>query len=246
MGACFATCATSGTHPQQGCIKRDNLQISRPSIMSLSAFAPTWPLRQTSENLTAFDAGLIVLLTSFVRYRLTLSSSKSLTHNTTNQGSHLYFRYLEPRSAQSLTTLLFLVPALLSVPIFHCIRRPFAAVLLAFTAYPVLLIFFTLAYRLSPFHPLASYPGPVIAKLSKWWGAYVSVRGDPHRYLKNLHDRYGDIVRVGQRALLTMMTYQYLVTQPRLQVPMSSPSAKLLLYNRSSAKAACPEDLVRI
>jgi hypothetical protein len=170
----------------------------------------------------------------------------SLTHNTTNQGSHLYFRYLEPRSAQSLTTLLFLVPVLLSVPISHCIRCPFAAILLAFTTYGALLILFTLAYRLSPFHPLANYPGPVIAKLSKWWGAYVSVRGDPHRYLKNLHDDYGDIVRVGQRALLALMTYQCLVTQLHLQVPMSSPFAMLLLYNRSSAKAACPKDRVRI
>jgi hypothetical protein len=58
-------------------------------------------------------------------------------------------------------------------------------------------MFFTLAYRLSPFHPLADYPGPLIAKSSKWWGAYVTFRGDTHSHYKNLHDYYGDVVRVG-------------------------------------------------
>jgi hypothetical protein len=53
-------------------------------------------------------------------------------------------------------------------------------------------------YRLSPFHPLAKYPGPVIAKTSKLWAAYVCARGDLHRYYKNLHNRYGDVVRVGK------------------------------------------------
>ncbi|KAH9971364.1 high nitrogen upregulated cytochrome P450 monooxygenase 2, partial [Lactifluus volemus] len=114
---------------------------------------------------------------------------------------HLYFRHLEPRSTSSLIALLFLVPSLLSVPIYHVIQRSFAAVALAFTTYGTSLIFFTLAYRLSPFHPLAKFPGPILPKLSKWWGAYVSVRGDPHRYLKKLHDRYGDIVRVGPNEL---------------------------------------------
>ena len=53
-------------------------------------------------------------------------------------------------------------------------------------------------YRLSPFHPLAKYPGPAIAKTSKLWAAYVCARGDLHRYYKSSHDRYGDVVRVGR------------------------------------------------
>ena len=52
-------------------------------------------------------------------------------------------------------------------------------------------------YRLLPFHPLAKYPGPAIAKTSKLWAAYLSGKGDLHRYYKSLHDRYGDVVRVG-------------------------------------------------
>ena len=56
-------------------------------------------------------------------------------------------------------------------------------------------------YRLSPFHPLAKYRGPTIAKTSKLWAAYVCSRGGLHRYLKSLHERYGDVVRVGRYQL---------------------------------------------
>jgi hypothetical protein len=68
---------------------------------------------------------------------------------------------------------------------------------LVFATYEISLVCFALAYRLSPLHPLARYPGPVIAKSSKWWAAYVSGKGNLHRYYKSLHDRYGDVVRVG-------------------------------------------------
>jgi hypothetical protein len=112
--------------------------------------------------------------------------------------SHLIFRHLEPRSKLSRATLLFVVPALLSQLIFYTGRSLYAAVPLAFTTYIGALTFFTLAYRLSPFHPLAKYPGPVVAKTSKWWAAYIGAIGDSHRYYKHLHDRYGDVVRIGQ------------------------------------------------
>jgi hypothetical protein len=90
------------------------------------------------------------------------------------------------------------IPALLSHLISYTGRSSYTAVPLAFTAYGGALMFFTLAYRLSPFHPLAKYPGPVIAKTSKWWAAYMSGRGDIHRYYKCLHDHYGDVVRIGE------------------------------------------------
>lgn len=35
-------------------------------------------------------------------------------------------------------------------------------------------------YRLSPWHPLAVYPGPPLAKLSKWWMAYWVAKGQRH------------------------------------------------------------------
>jgi hypothetical protein len=93
-----------------------------------------------------------------------------------------------------LVTLLVVPPALLSSPLSFHVRWPIS---LAFTIYGSLLVFFTLVYRLSPLHPLAKYPGPAIAKTSKWWAAYLGGKGDLHRYGKDLHDRYGDVVRVG-------------------------------------------------
>jgi hypothetical protein len=96
-----------------------------------------------------------------------------------------------------LIVLLFLVPAILSIPISSHVPWPSAAVLLAFAAYGSAVILFTLMYRLSSFHPLAKYPGPTIAKTSKLWAAYLGATGDMHRYYKGLHDRYGDVVRIG-------------------------------------------------
>ncbi|KAI0265036.1 high nitrogen upregulated cytochrome P450 monooxygenase 2 [Gloeopeniophorella convolvens] len=115
--------------------------------------------------------------------------------------SHLCFRHFEPRNLLPIATLLGLVPALLSLPVSFHVNSPFIAVLVAFAAYNSFLVALTLAYRLSPLHPLAKYPGPVMARASKWWAAYVHSRGLMHRYVKSLHERYGDVVRVGPNEL---------------------------------------------
>ena len=113
-----------------------------------------------------------------------------------NQASYQCFHHLEPRSKLPLTALIFVVPALLSIPISYHVPWP-AAVLLAFVTYGSTVTSFTLTYRLSSFHPLEKYPGPAIAKTSKLWAAYLSTTGDMHRCYKSLHDRYGDVVRIG-------------------------------------------------
>ncbi|OBZ68665.1 hypothetical protein A0H81_11383 [Grifola frondosa] len=56
-------------------------------------------------------------------------------------------------------------------------------------------------YRLSPFHPLAKYPGPVINKISKLWMAWLARTGKQHLYIQQLHDYYGDVVRTGPNEL---------------------------------------------
>jgi hypothetical protein len=105
--------------------------------------------------------------------------------------------------------LLFVVPILLSLPVAFTGRQLYAAVPFTYTTYLSPLIFFTLAYRLSPFHPLSKYPGPITARMSKWWGAYVGAKGDMHRRYKRLHDRYGNVVRIGW-ARLRLVVYQRL------------------------------------
>ncbi len=150
-------------------------------------------------TMSAFDVALLTLTTSFV--------SQPYLHSTPSrsvlQVSSLGFRHFEPRSNFPLLILLVFVPVFLSIPISYHVRYAFASVPLAFASYIGSLLFFTVAYRLSPFHPLAKYPGPTIAKTSKWWGAYAGGRGDLHLYYKRLHDHYGDVIRVGQHARST-------------------------------------------
>ncbi|KAF8955653.1 high nitrogen upregulated cytochrome P450 monooxygenase 2 [Flammula alnicola] len=56
-------------------------------------------------------------------------------------------------------------------------------------------------YRISPFHPLARYPGPVLCKVSKLWTAFASYQGELQEYHQQLHEKYGPIVRVGPNEL---------------------------------------------
>jgi len=153
----------------------------------------------------------------------------------------LIFRHFEPRSNLSHVILLLVIPALLSQLISYIGRSLYSAVPLAFTSYIGALIFFTLAYRLSPFHPLAKYPGPVIAKTSKWWAAYISATGDLHKYYKYLHDRYGDVVRIGRCRRLPFVICPLI----HLQALTSSRFVTLPSFTLYLAKVACPKDHVR-
>lgn len=49
------------------------------------------------------------------------------------------------------------------------------------------------------FHPLARYPGPILCKISMFWLAKVAWGGKEHIYHQELHERYGDIIRIGMR-----------------------------------------------
>jgi hypothetical protein len=45
--------------------------------------------------------------------------------------------------------------------------------------------------------PLASIPGPLLARFSPLWLVYHSRKGDMHRVMIELHRRYGKLVRIG-------------------------------------------------
>lgn len=55
-----------------------------------------------------------------------------------------------------------------------------------------------LVYRVSPWHPLARYPGPLLCKLTKLRHAFFALDGKQYFYYYDLHQKYGDVVRVGQ------------------------------------------------
>ncbi|EFQ98022.1 averantin oxidoreductase [Nannizzia gypsea CBS 118893] len=50
-------------------------------------------------------------------------------------------------------------------------------------------------------HPLRSYPGPILDSATQLIYSYHMVKGDSAKYIATLHERYGDVVRVGPREL---------------------------------------------
>ncbi|RDX44047.1 cytochrome P450 [Lentinus brumalis] len=73
--------------------------------------------------------------------------------------------------------------------------------LLYILAYPTSTATSVVAYRISPFHPLAGYPGPVLARVSKFWAVWNTWRGRQHHVITELHRRYGTFVRIGPNDL---------------------------------------------
>ena len=88
--------------------------------------------------------------------------------------THLYFKRYEPQSPKHVLSILFGIPSFLSLLKAYVAGTPVSALstsslLGTFVVYFATLIGSIAVYRTSPFHPLAKYPGPFIAKLSKMW-----------------------------------------------------------------------------
>ncbi|KAJ6618900.1 cytochrome P450 [Mycena sp. CBHHK59/15] len=113
--------------------------------------------------------------------------------------NHFFFRTFEPRNAN----IPFIFLALEPIALLMFLGGPIVSVRLGFVS----LVFFLsmglsiIAYRLSPLHPLAQYPGPPMNKISKLWGLWVAWRGYRHLATKKLHDTYGPYVRTGPNEL---------------------------------------------
>lgn len=116
---------------------------------------------------------------------------------TLAKATHLWYRCYEPKSMLAVLMTLTIVPSTLTVVLYPQFSSVFSATGFVYTLYSLSLITSIASYRLSPLHPLANYPGPVLCKLTKLWALYISYGGQLHRYHKNLHDCYGPIVRVG-------------------------------------------------
>ncbi|KZP27810.1 cytochrome P450 [Athelia psychrophila] len=114
---------------------------------------------------------------------------------------HLVFKHYEPTAPSAHLGLLVAIPGILTwIFIPHCpnFALAFAS---SFFIYVTSLVTSIVIYRLGLFHPLAKYPGPMMCKLSKLWMSYICTTGKQHIYYHSLHDKYGDIVRIGPNEL---------------------------------------------
>lgn len=96
---------------------------------------------------------------------------------------------------------IFAVPTVWSIIFLTHFASATLTTIISFATYFLVLALSIASYRLSPFHPLASFPGTTISKLTKWWGVWETYEG--HHYLRvhQLHKKYGPIVRVGPNEL---------------------------------------------
>ncbi|KAJ5999780.1 Cytochrome monooxygenase lcsI [Penicillium waksmanii] len=62
-------------------------------------------------------------------------------------------------------------------------------------------LFWTAVYNLY-LSPLAKFPGPKLAACTNLQNIYWTLTGQEHYKFKELHDRYGDVVRTGPRSLV--------------------------------------------
>ncbi|KAI0355826.1 high nitrogen upregulated cytochrome P450 monooxygenase 2 [Trametes cingulata] len=117
-----------------------------------------------------------------------------------SQVAHQIFKRYETYSIPFHLSLLLLPPALAST-LSHNTENALRSVCFSFGTYLGTLALAVFAYRASPFHRLARFPGPFLCRLSKFYMAGIGFGGRQYLYIKKLHGRYGDIVRIGPNDL---------------------------------------------
>lgn len=126
------------------------------------------------------------------------------------QANHWIFRKYEPTRFTLFPTLVLLLLEPLTLSVLSADRssnvdvvQSLIATARASTTAIVYFVFYAtlsvsiLLYRISPFHPLAKIPGPVMFKLSKFWVVWKLRSAKHHLILKQLHDIYGPVIRIG-------------------------------------------------
>ena len=84
----------------------------------------------------------------------------------------------------------------------HSLLSPILAhPLLSFSLLPFILLVVRSLYRISPLHPLASIPGPLLPRVSSLWLTYHAWIGDEASVVHSLHKKYGSIVRNGPNSV---------------------------------------------
>ena len=110
---------------------------------------------------------------------------------------HLVFKQTETRRPYWLFVLLLGIPAYLTNLYLPHAGSTILAAVKVFSLFWSTLVTSILVYRVSPWHPLANYPGPLLCKLTKFHLAYISFGGKQYLYFYELHHKYGNVVRIG-------------------------------------------------
>lgn len=129
------------------------------------------------------------------------------------QVCHLIFKRWEPTNIPVVISLLILAPLSLSALLTPHYGLQLSPVI-AFGVYHLVLATSIVLYRLSPWHPLARYPGPLLAKISQWYIMWKSRNGKQHTWIQDLHNKYGDIVRIGKPPTLVFSTCRSSLSGP--------------------------------
>ncbi|KAF8640255.1 hypothetical protein AX16_010150 [Volvariella volvacea WC 439] len=114
---------------------------------------------------------------------------------------HWIFKRTEVFEPAYAGVLLIGVPACTVPVIKHHYLSMASAFLWAVCLYWTTLASSIVIYRLSPWHPLAKYPGPVLHRISKFRLAFEAWGGKQYIHYEKLHEKYGDVVRIGPNEL---------------------------------------------
>ncbi|TFK89227.1 high nitrogen upregulated cytochrome P450 monooxygenase 2 [Polyporus arcularius HHB13444] len=118
--------------------------------------------------------------------------------------AHHVFRRHETYSLRAHALLIFVPPFVIAT---HYVHRPDGYGTLAhlfaksLAIHVVALLSSIVVYRLSPWHPLARFPGPPLRKVSELVGAYYAAIGKKATAISELHKQYGSVVRTGPNSL---------------------------------------------
>ncbi|KAJ6451361.1 cytochrome P450 [Mycena vitilis] len=107
--------------------------------------------------------------------------------------THLVFNRFEPHRPL-IWAFLFLAPPAALV---YSLHLSYGAVPLLALKHLATLTLSVVAYRISPMHPLAHIPGPLLFKTSNLVIAYHAISGRRNVLMEELHKRYGKVVRIG-------------------------------------------------
>ncbi|KIJ68389.1 hypothetical protein HYDPIDRAFT_24675 [Hydnomerulius pinastri MD-312] len=115
-------------------------------------------------------------------------------------GAHYWYNKHEPLVSWTLLIQISIIPLPSALLLANHVSV-ITAVVAAYSLFLITLFASIVAYRVSPYHPLAKYPGPLLCKVSQLWSISIATRGKLHHYRKQLHEQYGSIVRIGPNEL---------------------------------------------